>query len=62
MTTEEGVVTTDKTADELVGRVFEATVMRADTMARLGRQAGFRDVERLDAPESETLRFYRMTP
>ncbi len=38
------------------------TVMRADTMARLGTEAGFRTVDRLDRPETETLRFYRMTP
>jgi 2-polyprenyl-3-methyl-5-hydroxy-6-metoxy-1,4-benzoquinol methylase len=38
------------------------TVMRADTMRRLGSEAGFRDVERLDEPELESLRFYRMRP
>jgi 2-polyprenyl-3-methyl-5-hydroxy-6-metoxy-1,4-benzoquinol methylase len=38
------------------------TVMRADTMRRLGIEAGFRDVERLDEPELDALRFYRMTP
>jgi len=38
------------------------TVMRADTMRRLGTEAGFRDVERLDEPELDMLRFYRMTP
>jgi hypothetical protein len=38
------------------------TVLRADTMARLGSQAGFRTVERLDEPGLETLRFYQLTP
>ncbi len=38
------------------------TAIRADTMRRLGLEAGFRTVERLDKPELETLRFYRMTP
>lgn len=38
------------------------TVMRADTMRRLGSEAGFRDVERLDEPALDMLRFYRMTP
>jgi len=38
------------------------TVMRAETMRRLGAEAGFSAVERLDEPELETLRFYRMTP
>jgi 2-polyprenyl-3-methyl-5-hydroxy-6-metoxy-1,4-benzoquinol methylase len=38
------------------------TVLRADAMARLGSEAGFDSVERMDAPETETLRFYRMTP
>jgi len=38
------------------------TVMRADTMRRLGSEAGFRTVERFDEPELETLRFYRLTP
>ena len=37
-------------------------VMRADTMRRLGSEAGFRDVERLDQPELDMLRFYRLTP
>jgi 2-polyprenyl-3-methyl-5-hydroxy-6-metoxy-1,4-benzoquinol methylase len=37
------------------------TVIRADTMSRLGAEAGFRSIERLDEPSSETLRFYRMT-
>ena len=38
------------------------TVMRAGTMQRLGSEAGFSAVERLDEPELETLRFYRMAP
>ncbi|MFL5709554.1 MAG: SAM-dependent methyltransferase [Chloroflexota bacterium] len=38
------------------------TVIRADTMARLGAEAGFANVERIDEPSTETLRFYRMTP
>jgi hypothetical protein len=38
------------------------TVIRADTMARLGREAGFDTVERIDEPSTETLRFYRLTP
>lgn len=38
------------------------TVIRADTMRRLGSEAGFRDVERLDEPALDMLRFYRMTP
>ena len=38
------------------------TVIRADTMARLGSEAGFSNVERLDEPELDMLRFYRMTP
>jgi len=38
------------------------TVMRADMMRRLGSEAGFRDVERLDEPELDMLRFYRLTP
>jgi len=38
------------------------TAIRADTMARLGSEAGFRGVESLDEPATETLRFYRMTP
>lgn len=38
------------------------TVMRADTMRRLGSEAGFGSVERLDEPELDTLRFYRLTP
>ena len=38
------------------------TVMRADTMRRLGAEAGYRNVERLDEPALDMLRFYRMTP
>jgi len=38
------------------------TVIRADTMAQLGRDAGFATVERIDEPSTETLRFYRLTP
>lgn len=38
------------------------TVMRSDTMRRLGSEAGFRSVERLDEPELDMLRFYRLTP
>jgi 2-polyprenyl-3-methyl-5-hydroxy-6-metoxy-1,4-benzoquinol methylase len=38
------------------------TVIRADVMDRLGSEAGFRTVERLDQPELDTLRFYQMTP
>lgn len=38
------------------------TVMRADVMHRLGSEAGFQNVERLDEPELDMLRFYRMTP
>ena len=38
------------------------TVMRADTMRRLGSEAGYQNVERLDEPELDMLRFYRMTP
>jgi 2-polyprenyl-3-methyl-5-hydroxy-6-metoxy-1,4-benzoquinol methylase len=38
------------------------TVMRAETMARLGAEAGFQDVERLDEPALDSLRFYRLTP
>ncbi|MEA2629799.1 MAG: hypothetical protein QOE66_18 [Chloroflexota bacterium] len=38
------------------------TVMRADTMRRLGSEAGFKAVERLDEPALDMLRFYRMTP
>jgi 2-polyprenyl-3-methyl-5-hydroxy-6-metoxy-1,4-benzoquinol methylase len=38
------------------------TAMRAATMERLGLEAGFRSVERLDEPALDTLRFYRMAP
>ena len=38
------------------------TVMRADAMRRLGSEAGFRQVERLDEPSLDMLRFYRLTP
>ena len=38
------------------------TVMRAETMSRYGAEAGFRRVDRLDAPALEMLRFYRLTP
>ena len=38
------------------------TVLRADTMRRLGLEAGFSGVERIDEPTPEMLRFYRMTP
>ena len=38
------------------------TVIRADTMRGLGAEACFRDVERLDEPALDALRFYRMTP
>jgi len=38
------------------------TVMRADTMRRLGSEAGFRTVDRLDEPALDMLRFYLMTP
>ena len=38
------------------------TVMRADTMRRLATEAGYRNVERLDEPALDMLRFYRMTP
>jgi 2-polyprenyl-3-methyl-5-hydroxy-6-metoxy-1,4-benzoquinol methylase len=38
------------------------TVIRADTMRRLGAEAGFANVERLDEPALDMLRFYRMTP
>lgn len=37
-------------------------VMRASTMQRLGAEAGFQTVDRLDEPALEMLRFYRMTP
>jgi 2-polyprenyl-3-methyl-5-hydroxy-6-metoxy-1,4-benzoquinol methylase len=38
------------------------TVMRADMMRRLGEEAGFARVERLDEPALDMLRFYRLTP
>ena len=38
------------------------TVIRADVMHRLGSDAGFQNVERLDEPALDMLRFYRMTP
>jgi 2-polyprenyl-3-methyl-5-hydroxy-6-metoxy-1,4-benzoquinol methylase len=38
------------------------TVIRADTMAQLGAEAGFARVDRLDEPELDMLRFYRFTP
>ena len=38
------------------------TLLRADTMQRLGSEAGFQSVERLDEPELDMLRFYRLTP
>ena len=38
------------------------TVIRADTMRRLGLEAGFSAVERIDEPTPEMLRLYRMTP
>ncbi|MDQ2965415.1 MAG: class I SAM-dependent methyltransferase [Chloroflexota bacterium] len=38
------------------------TVMRADNMRRLGEEAGFASVERLDEPALDMLRFYRLTP
>jgi 2-polyprenyl-3-methyl-5-hydroxy-6-metoxy-1,4-benzoquinol methylase len=38
------------------------TVMRADTMRRLGTEAGYQNVERLDEPALDMLRFYRLTP
>jgi 2-polyprenyl-3-methyl-5-hydroxy-6-metoxy-1,4-benzoquinol methylase len=38
------------------------TVLRADTMGRLGSEAGFQEVECLDAPELDMLRFYLLTP
>ena len=38
------------------------TLMRAAMMQRLGSEAGFGAVERLDEPELDMLRFYRLTP
>ncbi len=37
-------------------------LMRADMMRRLGSEAGFQRVDRLDEPELDMLRFYRLTP
>ena len=37
------------------------TVIRADTMRRLGLEAGFSVVERLDEPALDMLRFYLLT-
>jgi ubiquinone/menaquinone biosynthesis C-methylase UbiE len=38
------------------------TLMRAGMMSDLGSEAGFQRVERLDEPELDMLRFYRLTP
>ena len=38
------------------------TLMRADTMRRLGSEAGFQTIERLVEPDLDMLRFYRLTP
>ena len=38
------------------------TVIRESTMRRLGTDAGFTRVDRLDEPALDMLRFYRMTP
>jgi 2-polyprenyl-3-methyl-5-hydroxy-6-metoxy-1,4-benzoquinol methylase len=38
------------------------TVMRADTLRRYATEAGFAGFERLDEPELDMLRFYRLTP
>jgi 2-polyprenyl-3-methyl-5-hydroxy-6-metoxy-1,4-benzoquinol methylase len=38
------------------------TVIRADTMRRLTREAGFSGFERLDEPSLDMLRFYRLRP
>ncbi len=38
------------------------TVIRADMMERLGSEAGFQNVERLDEPALDMLRFYLLTP
>ena len=38
------------------------TLMRADMMRRLGSEAGFQSIERLDEPELDMLRFYLLTP
>jgi 2-polyprenyl-3-methyl-5-hydroxy-6-metoxy-1,4-benzoquinol methylase len=37
-------------------------VIRAETMYRYARDAGFRTVERLDEPKLDTLQFYRLRP
>jgi len=48
----------------MTGRPTAATgtVMRADTMRRYASEAGFTAFQRLDQPELDTLRFYRLTP
>ena len=38
------------------------TVIREETMRRYAAEAGFSSIERLDQPELEMLRFYRLTP
>ena len=38
------------------------TVIRADTMHRYAREAGFATIDRLEEPELDMLRFYRLTP
>ncbi len=38
------------------------TVIRADVMQRPASEAGFRDVQRLDEPALDMLRFYQLTP
>jgi 2-polyprenyl-3-methyl-5-hydroxy-6-metoxy-1,4-benzoquinol methylase len=38
------------------------TVMRAETMRHYASEAGFATVDRLDEPELDTLRFYRLIP
>ena len=38
------------------------TVIREETMRRYAAEAGFSSTERLDQPELEMLRFYRLTP
>jgi len=45
----------EKTADELVGRLFGAGIGYAEA-------AGFREFDRLDEPELDALRLYRLTP
>jgi hypothetical protein len=37
------------------------TVIREDTMRRYAAQAGFTGFERLDEPELDALRFYRVS-